>query len=492
MAKDIDILSKLLDPSSQASDFDKTLDEFKKQFNLQIKSTKEYYNTREKLEKRYEETIKKQEHRLKRLREDAEFEQTKFINEKAKEEFKIQLALIRKIEDEKEKSLKSIANIEKKFFKREESGKAIGGAASTLLATISPTLGKASDSLGDSIGKISTAFGKSKLAGTLLIVNSVLSVSISLTKSVIDITKRLADQLGKLVKSAFDASKAFVSSSSLLTDKTTIENMQRYGLSAEGAQSAQRSVETLGISLEDIQSGKVTAAQMKAFEEIRQHELDKLKEISSKGREVFDGLQKSFISLKLIKRDISDMFLTALVSSDGMKRVLETLNGIMPKIQSAIERLTPALIPIIDAIADSVNEMIPIVLDIVENVVPIISGFLVDLAPVLKELMSVVITMLPSVSKLVEILMRFVIPILKILNPILMAIGKAFEWLVNILDFFTQGLAQRNIITSPATGTTNVNTTTYATTNNYGSSSIQGNTLAPSYNTDQLALSLVM
>ena len=76
-----------------------------------------------------------------------------------------------------------------------------------------------------------------------------------------------------------DSSRKMITSNSLFIDGATRDMMQQTGQTAVEAQSTQRALDRLGLSFEDLQSGKLTEAQAKAFEDVRNREISKLKRI---------------------------------------------------------------------------------------------------------------------------------------------------------------------------------------------------------------------
>lgn len=277
---------------------------------------------------------------------------------------------------------------------------------------------------------------------------------------------------------ALQASTKFVSSNSLLTDKATMSMMQRTGQSASGAQGTMRSLDRMGMSFEDLQSGQVTKAQMAMFEELRKAETERLESIAKVGGPVFEAMQKGAVAISTAKAQISDMFTFAYAKSKGVLQFAQSIQSFATQVGTAFWDAKDAMVPIMDF----AGEIMSVVLDAIaplthsiKDVIKMVSGTFAILQPtiatiggVIKELMKSVSSVISTIAKILGVYFKIVAAkisiivqvvgsiieaVLMALQPVfdiiemaagfmeeMLPIGKAMEALQPILQLVTTGI----------------------------------------------------
>jgi hypothetical protein len=101
----------------------------------------------------------------------------------------------------------------------------------------------------------------------------------------------------------------------------------------------------LGLNFEDIQSGKITAEQAAAFEQLRLRELEKLEQINAVAGPMFKSLQQVTLGFSLLFQDINDMITMAFAESEGITKFIDTLKSSLQPIAAFIGQIISALAP---------------------------------------------------------------------------------------------------------------------------------------------------
>lgn len=162
---------------------------------------------------------------------------------------------------------------------------------------------------------------------------------------------KLSQAFLKAFQATLETSKKFVGQNSLFTDQATMQMMQRTGQSATGAQGTNRALDRLGISFDDIQSGRVTQAQMTAFEELRKMETARLEEIAKVGGPTFEAMQKSALAMATTKQIIDDTITMIFAKSKGVIEFATQLESFATSMGSMIWSLADGLTPVVDLIS---------------------------------------------------------------------------------------------------------------------------------------------
>lgn len=225
---------------------------------------------------------------------------------------------------------------------------------------------------------------------------------------------KLTQQFLKDFQATLETSKKFVGQNSLFTDKATMQMMQRTGQSATGAQGTNRALDRLGISFDDIQSGRVTQAQMRAFEELRRMETARLEEIAAVGGPVFEAMQRGALAMATTKQIIDDTVTMAFARSKGVLEFSRQLEGVFTNIGTMVWAAADILAPIVTAISG----VLSIVMGVVNLVVKNISALVQVVAPIfsaINEVLNVVMELVGSVFEVLNRISDAVIkPIIKI------------------------------------------------------------------------------
>ena len=275
-----------------------------------------------------------------------------------------------------------------------------------------------------------------------------------------------------------EQSSKFITGNSLFTDKATMSMMQRTGQGASGAQGTMRSLDRLGMSFEDLQSGQVTKAQMAMFEKLRKSETERLETIARVGGPVFESMQKGAVALATAKAMITDTFTFAYAKSKGVLQFAKSIEGFATKLGDTIWDAKDAMVPIMDfagEIMSIVLDAIGPLMDSVKDIIGMVSGTFKVLQPaistiggVIKELMKSVSSTLSTVAKIVGVYFKLIAAKMSIiiqivgsiieaaliaLQPVfdiiemaagflesMLPIGKAMEALQPVLTLITTGI----------------------------------------------------
>lgn len=232
-----------------------------------------------------------------------------------------------------------------------------------------------------------------------------------------------------------EKSSKFITANSLFTDKATMSMMQRTGQSATGAQGTMRSLDRMGMSFEDLQSGQVTKAQMAMFEELRKAETERLESIAKVGGPVFEAMQKGAIATSTAKAQISDMFTFAYAKSKGVLQFAQSIQSFATQVGDTFWDAKDAMVPIMDF----AGEIMSVVLDAiaplmgsVKDIINMISGTFAILQPtiatiggVIKELMKSVSSVISTVAKILGVYFKLIAAKISIIVQVVGAIIEA-------------------------------------------------------------------
>jgi hypothetical protein len=242
----------------------------------------------------------------------------------------------------------------------------------------------------------------------------------------LQVAVKLTQEFLKQYQKTLEASRKFVSQGSLFTDKETMSMMQRTGQSASGAQGTSRALDRLGISFDDIQSGRVTQAQMKAFEEIRKVETERLEEIARVGGPVFEAMQKGALGMAGAKQAFDDMITFAFAKSKGVMVFAETLASVAEKIGGIFTASSSIIAPTVNNIGGLLASIMQAV-DIILAVIQTIFEAVAPIYDVVNEVTNSIMTILGAIFEIVGKLVG------AILRPI-KVIGKAISNAMSILQ----------------------------------------------------------
>lgn len=264
-------------------------------------------------------------------------------------------------------------------------------------------------------------------------------------KSISEIGKAYANFVKSAANRLLESSKMMISSNSLFIDKEIADLMQRTGQTASQAQGTQRALDRLGLSMEDIQSGKLTAAQAAAFEEIRNKEIKKLEELKEAGTQAFDSIQNGQMMYMQLQQDIQDKITLALakagpaieqvinVLSDSIDDLMPIIDSMMPSVTQLISLLPQIIEPIIPSVmllAEMIAEIMPFIVEIVETVLIPLGEILSNILPPLIELVQM---LLPHLVSIFNVLMPVVIRLSEVIGLLLEALSPVIDILLNIL-----------------------------------------------------------
>ena len=263
------------------------------------------------------------------------------------------------------------------------------------------------------------------------------------------------------------SSRKMITSNSLFIDNQTRDMMQMTGQTATQAQGTQRALDRLGLSFDDLQTGKLTEAQAKAFEDLRDREMNKLAQLESVGTQAFGAIQKGQMMGMQVQQDIQDMLMIAMASAgpaieqvmgsigDALNQIMPVVESIMPSITELINLLPliiEPLIPVVNILIGLIATLMPLIVTIVENVLtplgPIIETLLSALVPVieiivklisgaLEPLMSVINFLATLLTTVIELMM----PILNILMAVLLPVLSALTPIFNVLSGIIKALS---------------------------------------------------
>ena len=299
-------------------------------------------------------------------------------------------------------------------------------------------------------------------------------------KAGVEAAKKLYEQIQKIN----EESKKFVGQGSLFTDKQTMDMMQKTGQTATQAQGTQRALDQLGLSFDDLQSGKLTEAQAKAFEEIRQRELNKLEEISKASEGMFKNVRQITLAINLLTQDITDWITIAFAESEGFNNLIEDIKGFVSEVAPVIKEVIGLITPILDALSKVfsfvlkvVKGLLPIVSSLAllaEGVLGIISGALEVLIPILEIVANLI-------SKIAGWLNTIISTVMKGLNSVWRVIADLINGVLDLLakipiigKNFENSEVNRDLFRSTSLEHNNVNNNEFTNNYIYGDSTSNG------------------
>lgn len=356
--------------------------------------------------------------------------------------------------------------------------------------------------------KLVAAIGKQGIAGAAGMAANLNPYVLGM-KAAAEAAKFTADQFVRIAKE----SAKFIGQGSLFTDRETITMMQRTGQTATQAQGTQRALGDLGLTFEDIQSGKITAEQAAAFERIRQRELEKLEEINRVAGPMFKSMQQVSLAFTLLLRDINDWITMAMAAAPGITSMLEKIKPFIAQVGGFMKQLIGTyLTPIFSIIGDIVG----FVMDILSGLMPGIQVFMSAMKPIyelIQNVSRILFGVLGPILKLVAVFVqlfatfkmlfspvKLILGLFSVLNPLLEKMSDFITTLTDGINNFIYGLFETlksipvigdflfgNVSIPSAAGgvgssTTNNSSFSNSITNNYvyGSNSMSQASVSPS------------
>lgn len=219
----------------------------------------------------------------------------------------------------------------------------------------------------------------------------------------------LIKQFAKYYQRTLENSKKFITQGSLFTDKNTMDMMQRTGQSASGAQGTNRALDRLGISFDDIQTGKVTKAQMEAFEQIRKEETARLEEIARVGGPVFEAMQRGALAMARAKQIVDDTMTLAFAKGKGILEFSKQLTGTANQFADMFSNMGP----LISAIANIVGGVLAVAMNAAGTVMEIVGAIFEALGPIYETINGIINVIMEAVGGILEIVGRLVTSLLK-------------------------------------------------------------------------------
>lgn len=311
-----------------------------------------------------------------------------------------------------------------------------------------------SEDLGDELNNaidptnVSSRFSKIKKAGQVagvVIAASLVKVGQIGVASIAAVGKAYSEFVNFAANKLLDSSKKMISSNSLFIDKEIADLMQRTGQTAVQAQGTQRALDRLGLSMEDVQSGKLTAAQAKAFEDVRNKEIEKLKELEAVGTQAFDAIQGGQMMFMQLQQDLQDKVTLALAKAGpAISKVMDILSSTIDQLMPVVDAIMPSitelvsilpgiiepLVPVVITLANAIAEIMPFIIEIVQTVLDPLGEILSNILP---PLIALVQMLLPHLVKIFNILMPVVIKLSEVIGKVIEAISPFLDILLNIL-----------------------------------------------------------
>ena len=207
--------------------------------------------------------------------------------------------------------------------------------------------------------------------------------------AVIGVAVQVIEAFMKIMEHVEKRSLSAISHNSLFTDKNTMDMMQRTGQSASESAATQRALDTLGISLSDIQSGKITASQMEMFHQLREEHIASIEQSNRVSEGMFLKWQEFAVKLSTMRDMLGDK-LTQMLGESG-----------------AIEKIVDAVTPLIDTIFGVLEDLMPLIGNILNMIVPLIKMFARQLG-IMRELLKPVIAVVSWLVQLVTEVLNFI------------------------------------------------------------------------------------
>ncbi len=207
--------------------------------------------------------------------------------------------------------------------------------------------------------------------------------------AIIGVAVQAIEAFMKIMEHVEKRSLSAISHNSLFTDKNTMDMMQRTGQSASESAATQRALDTLGISLSDIQSGKITASQMEMFHRLREEHINSIEQSNRVSEGMFLKWQEFAVKLSTMRDMLGDK-LTQMLGESG-----------------AIEKIVDAVTPLIDTIFGVLEDLMPLIGNILNMIVPLIKMFARQLG-IMRELLKPVIAVVSWLVQLVTEVLNFI------------------------------------------------------------------------------------
>lgn len=236
-------------------------------------------------------------------------------------------------------------------------------------------------------------------------------------------------------------SKKMVTTNSLFVDSEARDMMQKTGQTAVQAQSTQRALDRLGLSFDDLQTGKLTEAQARAFEDVRNREIEKLKQLEAAGTQAFDSVQSGQMLLMQTQQDLQDMLAVAFaMAGPEIEKVFDIMETTIASLMPAVQALMPAVSEIFGTLPTIVSALVPIVNTLISALGPIldalpqlITSILVPLGPIITTLLQALMPIVEVIINIMNTVMPTIMSLLNLFSSILLTVVDSLVPLINIL-----------------------------------------------------------
>jgi phage-related protein len=295
------------------------------------------------------------------------------------------------------------------------------------------------------------ALAKNNIAGMAANMNPyVLAVKVA-----IEAAKKFLEYYQKTL----EQSTKFISQGSLLTDKATMSMMQRTGQDAAGAQGTMRGLERLGLTLEDLQSGKVTKAQMEMFEQIRKEESARLREIQKVGMPTFIAMQKGSLAVAGATQKIRDAVTMVYAKSRGVMMFAQSLTSAAENVGGLISTLIGNLAPVFNIIAGIMGVIVKVV-SIVSDVLNQVHSAVAPIYDAINEIINTITDVLgawlgvigrlinaaikpavKAISLIANLVGGYIKVVMKVINMVMEQIFRALEPFLIIVEMISSIIA---------------------------------------------------
>ena len=278
--------------------------------------------------------------------------------------------------------------------------------------------------------------------------------------TVVIVAKLVIKAIETLTAGLETTSKQLVARSTLFTDKGIMDLMQRTGQDATGATATQRSLDALGLSLEDIQSGKVTSAQMAAFEAIREKELERLQAVAAVSGPMMESWQNMALNLGTASRQFMDNLTIVLAKTGKIPELASKLEAVISdaynRTANIVGPLVNAVFSVIIPLLDTIMTVVDVIWPVVEMIVNVISqlgsligNILEKINPIIGYLKGIFAFFAKAIGAGIDRLfsiINFIMPVLDVvfavIEGIVAVIAKVFDAFSFVNEFFA-GLEEK-------------------------------------------------
>lgn len=340
----------------------------------------------------------------------------------------------RSVKKELQESVK-LALLGERYLKRQKQQESLIKDYKKIQEEISDLAGKENKTIKDRfdlLGKV----GKQGMMATKGMLQNIDMMGLALAGAV-----GTAKALVKQFKQVSEFSKGFVGAGSLLTDSDTMVMMQKTGQTATEAQSTQRALGDLGLSLEDLQSGRLTEAQAEKFEEIRSRELAKLEEMAAVAGPFFDSIQNITVDLGLVVRDVMDNIIKTFAENEGIQKLLDLVSELIPIVGDLATEVIGNLSPVLDLIFDIVDLLMPIVdalmplIITLSRVLGVIAVIISNILPLLQPIIDLIVLIVDLLDGIIKAYLKFLTFVLKGIDMIYQVFAKFINYIIEAVSW---------------------------------------------------------